>query len=61
MTVKEYIEHLQTLDQDKNIWVFYDYPFSAFAPTIDGKATKEASKNYKREGVQPGDYYISAG
>ena len=28
MTVRELIEHLQTLDQDKNIWVFYDYPCS---------------------------------
>ena len=42
MTVRELIEHLQTLDQDKGIWVFYDYPCSAFEPIPGDTAEEEA-------------------
>ena len=34
MTVRELIEHLQTLDQDKGIWVRYDSYFW-FSPVPD--------------------------
>ena len=61
MTVKELIEHLQTLDQDKNIWVFYDYPCSAFEPIPDETAEEEAEIFFNEEGVKNGDYVITAG
>lgn len=34
MTVKEFIEQLQTLDQERNIWVRYDSVYF-YEPTID--------------------------
>ena len=40
MTVREYIEELKKLDQDKGIWVAYDYPCNMFAPTPDDEATE---------------------
>lgn len=61
MTVRELIEHLETLDQDKNIWVFYDYPCSAFEPIPDDAAEEEAEIFFKDEGVKKGDYVITAG
>lgn len=36
MTVRELIEHLQTLDQDKGIWVCYD-TFFWFPPVPDDR------------------------
>lgn len=61
MTVRELIEHLQTLDPDKGIWIFYDYPCDAFEPYPDGTATSEAEDFFKEEGVRQGDYVITAG
>lgn len=60
MTVKELIEQLQSLEQDRNIWIFYDYPYAAMKPEIDGQASKEAADNFHAEGVKEGDYFISA-
>ena len=61
MKVKELIAELQKLDQEKNIWVFYDYPCDAFEPLIDGQATKKDERVFKSEGVKEGDYIIYAG
>lgn len=61
MTVRELIEHLQTLDPEKGIWVFYDYPCSAFAPRPDDTANDEEAKYFEDEGVKEGDYIIHAG
>ena len=33
MTVREYIKYLKKLDQDKGIWVAYDFPCNMFEPT----------------------------
>ena len=33
-TVKQFIEELQKLDQDKPIWIYYDLAF-AFEPDVD--------------------------
>ena len=33
-TVKQFIEELQKLDQDKPIWIYYDLAF-AFEPDIE--------------------------
>ena len=66
MTVREYIDYLKTLDQDKGIWVAYDFPCSIFEPTPDDVADDdyvrifgEGSKYDK--GVKKGDYIIVAG
>jgi hypothetical protein len=61
MTVRELIEHLETLDQDKNIWVFYDYPCAAFEPIPDDTAEEDAEIFFKEKGVKKGDYVITAG
>lgn len=63
MTVRELIEHLQTLDQDKGIWVFYDYPCSAFEPVPDDAASKDQAEYFNEDGVEvkEGDYVITAG
>jgi hypothetical protein len=60
MTVRELIEHLQTLDQDKGIWVRYD-GFFYFSPEPDDVAGDEDKRNGKKEGVKKGDYIINAG
>ena len=61
MTVKELIEELQTLDQDKNVWVFYDYPCDAYELEIDGTVSAEEAERFKDYGVKEGDYVTYAG
>ena len=61
MTVRELIEHLQTLDQDKGIWVFYDFPCAAFPPTPDDTADEYGVRFFGDLGVKEGDYVINAG
>ena len=57
MTVRELIEHLQTLEQDVQIWVCYDGGYSWFPPTPD-----EIAQNPRNDGkVKIGDYIINAG
>ena len=58
MTVKELIEHLQTLDQDKGIWVCYD-TFCWFPPVPDDTATMTIE--VYGDVVKKGDYVIVAG
>ena len=59
MTVKELIEQLQTLDQERNIWVCYDGVYF-YAPTIDkGNISEWEAKEYGEEqGIKEGDYTI---
>lgn len=63
MTVKELIEQLQSLDQEKNIWLFYDPPFSCgeveITPLVGFHA--DYAMMFKAEGVKEGDYAIIAG
>lgn len=73
ITVREYIEHLKTLDQDKGIWVLYDganrensgFAAGLFEPTVDAETMKEPLAEYARkwldETAQVGDYIINAG
>jgi hypothetical protein len=61
MTVREYIEHLKTLDQDKGIWVAYDFPCDMFEPIPDEVATEHHAMVFGEEVVKIGDYVISAG
>lgn len=57
MKVKELIEELKKLDQDKGIWVLYD-GFREFPPLPNYLADDE----YGNVGeVQIGDYIIDAG
>lgn len=55
MTVREFIEHLQTLDPDKNIWVIYDN-FYTWEPEAEVIGEADECKEAK-----VGDYAIFAG
>lgn len=63
MTVKELIEQLQSLDQDKSIWLFYDPPCACgeviITPLVGFNA--DYAMMFKAEGVKEGDYAIIAG
>lgn len=67
MTVREYIEYLKTLDQDKGIWVAYDFPCAMFEPIPDEVAEQAHVDIYGSDnenygiGVKLGDYVINAG
>lgn len=61
MTVREYIKYLKKLDQDKGIWVAYDFPCNMFEPTVDNVAGIVHADIYGDIGVKEGDYVISAG
>lgn len=61
MKVKELIEELSKLDQEKGIWVAYDYPYAMFEPLPDKMADSECEEWFKEKGVKEGDYIISAG
>ena len=58
MTVRELIEHLQTLDQDRGVWVCYD-TFCWFPPVPDDTATMDFE--VYGDVVKKGDYVITAG
>ena len=58
MTVRELIEHLQTLDQDRGVWVCYD-TFCWFPPVPDDTATMDIE--VYGDVVKKGDYVITAG
>lgn len=59
MKVKELIENLQKLDQERNIWVRYDGVYF-YEPTIDKDNVDEwEAKEYgKEQGIKEGDYTI---
>lgn len=60
MKVKELIEELKKLDQEKGIWIAYDYPYAMFEPVPDKIADEECVECFKEKGVEEGDYIISA-
>ena len=61
MKVKELIEELSKLDQEKGIWVAYNFPYDLFEPMPDHEADEDYLKYFKDKGVEEGDYIISAG
>ena len=66
MTVAELIEHLKTLDQDRGIWVAYDFPCSLFEPIPDARADEDYVRIFGEgakydQGVKLDDYVIIAG
>lgn len=59
MKVKELIENLLKLDQEKGIWIIYDayYPME---PNVDSHVLEEDIDRYKEynENIEIGDYCI---
>lgn len=60
MKVKELIENLSKLDQEKGIWIVYDayYPME---PGVDGFVREEDIDTYKEydKDINVGDYVIN--
>ena len=62
MKVKELIEQLQKLDQEKGIWIIYD-SFQPLKPEVDDVVQTEEDAEYFRcyeNDVKVGDYVITA-
>lgn len=62
MKVKELIEQLQKLDQDKGIWIIYDC-FQPIKPEVDNVVRTEEDAEFFRcyeEDIEVGDYVITA-
>lgn len=59
MKVKELIERLQTLDQERNIWVRYDGIYF-YEPIVDEEdnVTEWEENEYQEQDIQKGDYTI---
>lgn len=59
MKVKEFIEHLQTLDQERNIWVRYD-GISFYEPIVDEEdnVREWEVEEYESQDIQEGDYCL---
>jgi len=63
MKVKELIEHLSKLDQERNIWLIYDTYF-LYEPAVDGTMSKKETKwwhDNDEPDVEMGDYYMEVG
>lgn len=62
MKVKELINQLSQLDQEKDIWVLYDR-YTAFAPEVEVYGTDfriDMMSDDIKSKVQEGDYVIDA-
>lgn len=62
MKVKEFIEQLQKLDQEKGIWIIYD-SFQPLKPEVDDVVKTEEDVEYFRcyeNDIKVGDYVITA-
>lgn len=61
MKVKELIEQLQKLDQERGIWIIYG-SFQPIKPEVDGVVENEEDaeyySRYSGEGVKVNDYVI---
>ncbi len=62
MTVKEVIERLKTLDQEKGIWISFECGYDFIAPVPDSFADESdiSMDASRRRGVNVGDYIINA-
>lgn len=60
MKVKEYIEYLQTLDQERDIYVVYD-GFLVFDPLVDEVVDEDWVRIDGTIECKKGDYLIKAG
>lgn len=63
MTIREFIAELQKLDQDKNIWQFYDPPYCCMEVEVTHLVgdKKDYADMFSDEGVKEGDYAIISG
>lgn len=61
MKVKELIAELQKLDQERGIWIAYDFPQAMIPPVPDDRADKIHVELFgEKQGVELGDYIINA-
>lgn len=58
MKVREYIEELKKLDQERNIWVMPNI-FHVFPPFPFEEALEGDEKLFEEDGLKKGDYIIS--
>lgn len=58
MKVKEFIEHLQTLDPEKNIWQMYDPPCYCREVEVVHLVGEDADYAGMFDKVEVGDYAI---
>lgn len=62
MKVKELIEKLSKLDQERDIWIGYDYPYAVQEPAFEVFTDEEVERRnciYERYGIpriKLGDY-----
>lgn len=61
MKVRDFVEYLQTLDQERGIWVAYDFPYAMMEPIPDERAGYEHEERFGEKGVRRGDYVIDVG
>lgn len=61
MKVKELIEYLQTLDQEKNIWQMYDPPYACGEVEVTHLVGDDAIYAGLFDKVEVGDYAIISG
>ena len=60
MKVKDLIKELEKLDQEKGIWISYDYPCALLEPVPDSVADEDYLNVHKDKDVKVGDYIITA-
>lgn len=63
MKVRELIEHLQTLDPERNVWVIYD-TYMAYEPDFSEIITEVDAMYFSRKYTVPpqkGDYKMEVG
>jgi hypothetical protein len=63
MTVRELIEHLQTLDPERNVWVIYD-TYMVYEPDFSEIVTKMDALYFSQKctaQMQKGDYKMEVG
>ena len=61
MKVKELIEELKELDQEKGIWLVYDGYVAVFDLLPDDQADEFKAAFFHDEGMEKGDYIINVG
>ena len=58
MKVKDFIERLQVLDQDKDIWIVYDGGYTANPPKIEIEEEGFTEMIDRGNEVKKGDYTL---
>ncbi len=58
MKVKELVSKLLELDQEKNIWLFYDFPWSVSEPEVGVVDETKVESNNSEYDIKVDDYHI---